>query len=92
MYKVTCNGSVGAQHFEVFKWPSQAPDLKAIENLEIINVNCDKSCRSFNEAQLWEKPKEEWKEVKHDICAKFSESVSIRIAVVIKNNREPTKY
>lgn len=77
MYKVTCNGSVGAQ----------APDLKAIENLEIINVNCDKSCRFFNEAQLWEKPKEDWKGVKHDTCAKFSESISMTIAAVIKKNK-----
>lgn len=67
-------------HVEVFKWPPQYT-----ENLwEIVNLNCDTPCRSYNEAQLWEDLKEDWKEIKHDTCTKYSESMPRIMPSVVK--------
>src|ERR1044072_6590963 len=75
-------------------WPAQSPDLNPTENL------CDELLRKVrkhnplpkNKDNLWEILQEEWSKLDEDIYKNLVDSMPRRIAAVIDNKGNPTKY
>jgi transposase len=75
-------------------WPAQSPDLNPIENLW---HELDRKVRSHkplpkNKDDLWQILQEEWVKLEKDKYKNLVNSMPNRIAAVIKNKGNPTKY
>jgi transposase len=75
-------------------WPAQSPDLNPIENLwdELERRVRKHSPLPKNPNNLWEILQEEWLNLNEDICKNLVDSMPRRIAAVIDNRGNPTKY
>jgi transposase len=75
-------------------WPAQSPDLNPIENLwdELERKVRKHNPLPKNKDNLWEILQEEWSKLDEDIYKNLVDSMPRRIAAVIDNKGNPTKY
>ena len=81
-------------HIESMPWLAQSPDLNPIENLW---NELEQKVRKYkplpkNQDNLWQILQEEWSKLDIDICKNLVDSMPRRIAAVINNKGNPTKY
>ena len=81
-----------SKHANVFKWPSQSPDLNPIENLwQDLKIAVHRwSPSNLTELQLF--CQEEWTKMSISRCTKLVETYPKRLAAVIAAKGGSTKY
>ena len=84
------------EHIETFDWPARSPDLNPIENIwtemqKLLNKHFLKK-RVTNSNQLFTLCKQCFDEVCQKYVPKLYESMQRRLAQVIINNGERTRY
>ena len=79
---------------DVLVWPPQSPDLNPIENLwqHLKKKLADYKTEPCGILELWERVEVEWNKIPVDICTKLIESMSNRIAEVLKAKGGYTRY
>ena len=82
------------QELEILDWPAQSPDLNPIEHLWF---HLKTKFREYEEAagrveKLWRRAEIEWEKFPKEKCQKLIESMSRRVAAVLRAKRRYTKY
>ena len=82
------------QPFEVLEWPAQSPDLNPIEHLwwHLKNRLSKYEMPPMGMLELWERVEEEWDQIDSSTCLNLIESMTKRVAEVIKAKGRWTHY
>ena len=79
---------------EVLEWPAQSPDLNPIEHLwrHLKRQLAAYETEPTSIHELWERVQDEWEKIPKQDCTNLIESMSRRIAAVLKAKGGYTKY
>lgn len=77
---------------DLLDWPPQSPDLNPIEHIWSILKKKIRRYSITNKTTLLTALKNEWAKITPDQCLKLIETMSKRVAAVIKSKGGPTKY